>query len=157
MQSYDWLQHYIGKPFQFGASGPDAFDCWGLVVCLYREILKQPLYALHHYPKHQKDYPRTIYQESQSSAWRITQTPKFGTLALFARRRTQAIMLPEHIGFVVPHLTAGLFILHAVKPDGVVCEPMERLKNRGLYLYNFYHQRFPHEKKCTDCHCRQSA
>ena len=28
------INAYIGKPYKYGARGPDAFDCWGLVLAL---------------------------------------------------------------------------------------------------------------------------
>ena len=28
---------FIGKPFEYGARGPDKFDCWGLVQALLRK------------------------------------------------------------------------------------------------------------------------
>jgi cell wall-associated NlpC family hydrolase len=30
------VQDLIGKPYQLGARGPDAFDCWGLCAEVYR-------------------------------------------------------------------------------------------------------------------------
>lgn len=33
----DWMK-YLGKPYQFGARGPDAYDCWGLVRAVYRGV-----------------------------------------------------------------------------------------------------------------------
>jgi cell wall-associated NlpC family hydrolase len=32
----DQLEDLIGKPYQLGARGPDAYDCWGLCVEIYR-------------------------------------------------------------------------------------------------------------------------
>lgn len=35
----------LGKPFRWGARGPDAFDCWGLVMAVFRRAgvdLKDP-------------------------------------------------------------------------------------------------------------------
>jgi cell wall-associated NlpC family hydrolase len=33
-----YLQAQVGKPYQFNAEGPDAFDCSGLVTAAYRQI-----------------------------------------------------------------------------------------------------------------------
>ena len=32
----DWARKYIGLDYKLGAIGPDKFDCWGLVVWIYR-------------------------------------------------------------------------------------------------------------------------
>ena len=34
----DVVDELLGKPFRLGARGPDAFDCFGLVGWLYREV-----------------------------------------------------------------------------------------------------------------------
>lgn len=31
-----WAAQYIGKPWRLGATGPDEFDCWGLVCHVQR-------------------------------------------------------------------------------------------------------------------------
>jgi len=35
--SEHWAVKYIGKPYRVGASGPDAYDCWGLVRKVYED------------------------------------------------------------------------------------------------------------------------
>lgn len=32
------LDPYIGKPFRSGGRGPEAYDCWGLVIAVYRDL-----------------------------------------------------------------------------------------------------------------------
>ncbi|MDD5249634.1 MAG: NlpC/P60 family protein [Rhodocyclaceae bacterium] len=34
-----WVFDYLGKPWENGAQGPNAYDCWGLVRAVYREQL----------------------------------------------------------------------------------------------------------------------
>lgn len=34
----DWVAEMLGKPFEMGARGPDAFDCYGLVIDAYRRL-----------------------------------------------------------------------------------------------------------------------
>ena len=34
----DWAQPYFGAPFRQHGRGPDAYDCWGLVEAIYRDI-----------------------------------------------------------------------------------------------------------------------
>lgn len=35
----DWWSDYVGLPFQDGGRGPHVYDCWGLVVRIYRDQL----------------------------------------------------------------------------------------------------------------------
>lgn len=37
MSAPKWVDRYVGKPFQWGADGPDAFDCYGLVCAVLRD------------------------------------------------------------------------------------------------------------------------
>ena len=36
MSDYKWVSEYIGKKYEFGGRGPDAFDCWGLVMDVFK-------------------------------------------------------------------------------------------------------------------------
>jgi cell wall-associated NlpC family hydrolase len=33
-----WAFDYIGKPWVVASDGPDAYDCWGLVVAVQRRL-----------------------------------------------------------------------------------------------------------------------
>lgn len=35
----EWILKYLGKGYQRGADGPDAFDCWSLVKAIYQDEL----------------------------------------------------------------------------------------------------------------------
>lgn len=39
----DWTSRYVGLPFRDGGRGPDAYDCWGLVLAVYAERLSVDL------------------------------------------------------------------------------------------------------------------
>ena len=36
--SPEWVAPYFGKPFGAGGRGPDAYDCWGLVLAVYNDM-----------------------------------------------------------------------------------------------------------------------
>ncbi|MGB2264872.1 MAG: NlpC/P60 family protein [Glaciecola sp.] len=38
MNEKDWIEEVSGKSWQDRATGPDAYDCWGLVVDFYRRV-----------------------------------------------------------------------------------------------------------------------
>ena len=39
MNEKDWIDEVVGKDWQDRATGPDAYDCWGLVVDFYKRVL----------------------------------------------------------------------------------------------------------------------
>ena len=39
MADYNWLNDYIGIPYECNGRGPDAFDCYGLVLDVYKKQL----------------------------------------------------------------------------------------------------------------------
>lgn len=41
-----WAAQYIGTPWQLGATGPDAYDCWGLVRHVQRQHFGREMPAL---------------------------------------------------------------------------------------------------------------
>lgn len=41
--SKHWATGYIGKPWEAGASGPESFDCWGMVRHAQLAIFGRPL------------------------------------------------------------------------------------------------------------------
>ena len=41
-----WTTAYIGRPWELGAEGPDAFDCWGLAKTLQAERYGRELPSL---------------------------------------------------------------------------------------------------------------
>lgn len=38
MKPSDYINEVVGKPWQRGADGPSAFDCWGLIIDSFRKI-----------------------------------------------------------------------------------------------------------------------
>jgi len=47
----DYINEVVGKPWRAGATGADAYDCWGLVVDSYRRIDGIKLPPLESYSK----------------------------------------------------------------------------------------------------------
>jgi cell wall-associated NlpC family hydrolase len=33
------MMEFVGKPYDLGAQGPDAFDCWSLIAAVYKQEL----------------------------------------------------------------------------------------------------------------------
>jgi cell wall-associated NlpC family hydrolase len=61
---------YLGKPYKYGATGPNSFDCSGFVYAVYREV--------------GKNIPRTSIAQSQIAGKKLTKDElKEGDLVFF--------------------------------------------------------------------------
>lgn len=49
-----WASKYVGIPWESGARGPEAFDCWGLVWAIQREVFGReiPSFPVNEWPDH---------------------------------------------------------------------------------------------------------
>jgi cell wall-associated NlpC family hydrolase len=111
----------IGKPFRWGARGPDAFDCYGLVREIYRRHgIKVPNYTS------PTEGPAIIAAMlSGAEMWRETPCAP-GTVALMK------IPMSMHVGFVLDDFR----FIHAWEVSGGVC--VERLSDWSHRIVRFY-------------------
>lgn len=69
---------FVGKPWRLGATGPDAYDCWGLVLVGMRDLFG-------------RDIPDLVDHLTIAS---VVETPDIARAAL-ATKRWQWVPLPE--------------------------------------------------------------
>lgn len=81
-----FAQAQIGKPYLFGATGPDAFDCSGLVMMAYRAA--------------GIDIPRTSQQQWQSGVKVAASQVQPGDLVFFVGAAGTPAA-PDHVGLVI--------------------------------------------------------
>lgn len=126
-----WAMQYIDLPWVFGATGPDAYDCFGLVrhiqkqhfgIDMWPEML-QPTWSLTR---------QLIENSEQRKQWTQVKVPVDGNVALMARNRH-----PVHIGVVVK---AGnvLGIVHCMQGAGVVFQNLQALRATGWGGLTYY-------------------
>jgi peptidoglycan DL-endopeptidase CwlO len=82
----EYAEAQIGKPYQFGGTGPDAFDCSGLVMMAYRAA--------------GIDIPRTALQQWQWGPQVAASAASPGDLVFFAGADGTPTM-PGHVGLVI--------------------------------------------------------
>lgn len=129
-----WATKYVGKPWQLGAQGPDAFDCLGLVRTVYVDQ-----YGVDPMPNLDDRSLETIRStiDAQRPEWVSVTRPRQGDLVLMARRT-----VPVHVGVVVK--ADVLRCLHSVEPtkagsvSGVVAQRLSELPNYGWGRVQFY-------------------
>ncbi len=89
-----------GKPYKYGAVGPRAFDCSGLVVYVYNTRLHKKL-------------PRTATAQRKATMRVSKSSIRPGDLVFFAASSTSRV---SHVGVYAGHGK----IWHSPKPGGVV-------------------------------------
>lgn len=126
-----WVTDYLGKPWASGESGPDAYDCYGLVRAVYRDRfgIDMPLVSADatkllsclHVAKNYADYQK----------WEEVDAPQEGDVLLMGCARH-----PHHIGVMVEDR-----ILHSVEGAGVLLQPMDSVKAHGWNILKIYRRR----------------
>jgi cell wall-associated NlpC family hydrolase len=120
--SMEWINDYIGKPYQLSARGPGAYDCWGLVMAVYREQLGV---ALPDWNVPGDAALREVVQavtdghaEFTAAAMPVDVPRDFD---LFAASRSR---MPHHVGLYI-----GGGVLHTQTNTGAVWEPLPRFNH----------------------------
>ena len=120
---------YIGKPWQAGAHGPDAFDCWGLVHTAARD-----LFGL--------DFPVALYASTTPQAVAATAAGMLASPAWQAHASAAAGRVMAVSGFdgCIRHVALCLDdqrVLHAARSLRSCVMPVSKLT--GLYpVARFY-------------------
>lgn len=100
------LHELPGRPWRRGARGPDAFDCWGLVLYV-RRLLALPEPPDRASQELSSAEVRRLFREAWPEGWRVTEGLAFGGIVLASNA--------GHAGVLV----AGR-VLHAQARTGVV-------------------------------------
>ena len=116
------IEAYIGKPWQSGAQGPDAFDCYGLVRAVLRECcgVDAPLVAFD--ASRSADCLRTVEEQRRRHVWREIAAPQPWAVALMSHGRR-----PHHVGIALPDGS----LLHSMEGAGVVRQTLPALRMHG--------------------------
>ncbi len=128
-----WSVNYLGRPFQSGADGPDAYDCWGLVRAVLRdragiEVPKAPVSDA----TNAREVAREFARSQLYADWREIDTPERELdVTLMAEGR-----YPVHVGLWIP-VGRGR-VLHAVEAGGVVCVDLTSLSMAGYRVLGWY-------------------
>lgn len=118
------LRDVIGKPFEYGARGPDSYDCYGLVKHLLRELQG-------------KDVPDYLSPDDRSQIealvnekkvfWRETKE-KEGAVVLIR------VFNGMHVGYCLGY---GKFIHVWQRSNGVTIETLRFWKQRIVGFYEY--------------------
>lgn len=132
MSDFTWIQKYWQKPWVAYASGPEAYDCWGLVHAVlqeqyginsmrYLEVVSGDHRAMH----------KAIEGEMVSGAWERLDQPVDGCVVLMS----QGVRF-HHIGIWVDVM--GGRVLHSKDGRGVCLENLQALRASGIRKFEYW-------------------
>lgn len=129
-----WAGKYIGLPFELGARGPDKFDCWGLVVEVFKQEkgIQLPEFSDVAGAMQLSQHGDLIRSEL-ALRWQEIDKPEEFALALIGTN-AEAFY---HIG-VWTVVNNACFLLHTRARANAVLETPNALRLRGLALRKQY-------------------
>jgi len=132
MQDYQWVNEYRGLPWQAYTTGPDSYDCLGLVVRVLREHYSYTV------PRHlevvtndSRAIHRAIMAEIATGNWNKLESPADGAIVLLSVSQKF-----HHIG-VWLDIDGGL-MLHSFKGSGVCLSSYSQLVDSGFNRIEFW-------------------
>lgn len=135
-----WATELIGKPWVFGAKGPDAFDCWGLARYVQSRQYGIEMAELGYGYTDWRASAIAVEKTEERQHWRIIKEPTEGDLILMARNK-----LPVHIGIWI-RANREWGALHCIEGVGVTFNRAGILSVMGWGGMQF----FRHESKCMN-------
>ncbi len=129
--SAHWSLNYLGAPWENGASGPGAYDCFGLVRAVYadRHGVEIPIVDVDaHAPLAVR---HAMAEAAPYAGWRVVELDALeeGDVIVMSQARH-----PHHVGL---WLAAG-GVLHSVEGAGVVYQNRQSLHRHGWNLIRAY-------------------
>ena len=120
-----FAEQAITTPFLDRGRTVHGWDCWGLVVSAYRDVLgiTLPTYEDYDTVRNHKALVRLFV--AHAPEWHKVPAAIDGCVALIFRGA-----LPLHAGLVIAN---GRRILHCEEGVGTVSEPIERFRIEGIY------------------------
>ncbi|MDB9741470.1 C40 family peptidase [Akkermansiaceae bacterium] len=129
----DWVTNTIGQPYEVGASGPHAFDCWGLVVSFYKEIYDLDLPTFSGFNIHSlNNVSHLMHNESHSGRWLEIDKPENGCVVMMSKSKVF-----HHVGVFVNF--AGLeSVIHAFDQMHVISHSLQNLRRNGFTKIKYF-------------------
>lgn len=130
LELVDFCKPLIGKPWVRGGRGPDVFDCWGLLVYVYRNAMGI------HLPDYPELNPGSGLQVSRTVSkglplWERIARPEHGcAVGMSCGKRI------GHVGMWLGGAETGIF--HAFESHGVVFQSLASVRTAGQRNVTFY-------------------
>lgn len=126
MNTIEWVNSVVGKPWRDRAAGLNSFDCWGLVIDYFNRIHSIELAEIDGYLDGE---PIETIGATEAHKWK--QIEKHGDSVVFCCFTSSGDMI--HVGVIVDIYKAGYYAIHAAGKDNkgqVIAEPVHQLVRR---------------------------
>lgn len=131
-----WATQYIGLPWEYGAKGPEGYDCWGFTRHIQKEHFGISMPEID-YGREWHTAANNLQNHEERANWCRTAVAEEGDIVMMARSR-----LPIHIGvYITANRTPG--ILHCLQGVGVVFNPLLSLRSAGWGSLQYYRRASP--------------
>lgn len=129
-----WAENYIGHPWVSGASGPEEFDCYGVVRAVYRDRLGIDIPLLN-VDAHKSMCVARAMRDYDYSDWIEIPSPEkeFDVVEMSQAKH------PHHVG-VYLHIDGG-GVLTSLEGIGVVFQSLRSLAPHGWNIVRCYRRR----------------
>lgn len=131
----DWIEPLLGVPWRRGATGPDAYDCWGLARAVERERYGRELPALGVDPDDAPSLARALRAFVASAGWRRVTQPRDGDGVVMRLAERGSL----HVGVWVD--ANGGSVLHVPRGGAVVLSSPAQLAMAGWIDVRYYRPR----------------
>ena len=122
----------IGKPWEAGQQGPDAFDCWGLLAWVYKQQFNIHLPRISVNEGDLRAQVKAFRAHPEHRHWQQVDTLKEGDALLLRQSRH-----PIHVGIWID--TEGESgMLHSLQGAGVVFQTLNSLTLSGWSIEGVY-------------------
>lgn len=132
MADAHWAAALIGAPYQVGARGPHAFDCWGLLPFTWKMRLgiDVPDVRADRAKVFRETLRRGRYVADGCEAYEVSKPRELDAVYLTSQQQ------PHHVGlWVQPDALGG--VLHAIEGAGVVFQRQTDLLLHGFSVVKF--------------------
>lgn len=126
-----WALGYLGKPWQAGVYGPDAFDCWALLVDIYKNQLGIDL-PLHSDVERGNQFAMSARALKEKCAWFDIGVPSDMCAVGLSN-------IPSRVHHVGVYLKESNSVLHTQKTSGCVIEPLQSVLAKFSHVSYYAH------------------
>ena len=126
-----WAEDLIGRPWQAGGRGPDAFDCWGLVRWCWRERFAIEAPEIPADAANLRAVLAGFRDHPERERWELVERAREGDAVLMRQSRH-----PVHVGLWLAVDGGG--VLHAAGGIGVVFQSPADLTAHGWRIEGTY-------------------
>lgn len=133
-----FLESLIGRPYEIGARGPAAFDCYGLAAHIQRELAAVDMPAIAFAEPTTRAAAEALLVHPERDAWE--------EIAEADAREFDLVLMGNvakrdfHLGtYIVPVTTAA--VIHTDKVAGVVVDDIPALRAIGFNFLRFFRRK----------------